>query len=304
MVRHRVEVALTLFYGPLVAATYLLIRHGGIGGSDGFVNFVFASAVGFAVHFVYSPRAMSQAIFDPKVSLRGLLFGVSQILILQAQAQGSTTYALTTALAGNFAVFLASSFLFKEKTGKGGWICGALAFGGCAINPKLLDLSTIGLLGGITQGIAALTTRSIMTRAGPARALRDAYHSVGVGLFYASLFGTLFLARKSEHASIADISLSGTLTILAAVLITQYSFFALYRSMPAHKASIVSLSRLPASLLLEAALFGASFSGIEILSTLTIAAGAVLLPFLNQALSDDTPDQVSSDAAPGGASAS
>ncbi len=277
---------LSTLYGPLVAATYIAIKHFELSGGNGSTLFTIASGLGFFAHFLLAPRSVLRALLRPKIMLRGLLFGLSQVFILQAQSTGSTTYALSAAVVGSSLVIAAAGLILKERISKGAFASGLLALSGCALNPAILGVSVLGVLGGVTQGVAAITTRSIVGAQKGKNVVLDTFLSVAVGLFCSMAFGALFLEPSQLTHLKANTHLLPILVVLSATLLTQYAFFALYRALPAHKASVVGLSRIPASLALEFLLVGSVYSTREIASALLVATGALALPFLERTKSE------------------
>lgn len=256
-------------YGGFVAGAYLLIR---VFGTQGGLNiFALSTAVAFVAHLLLWPRQTVAGLLDHKMVIRGVLYGLTQVLIFKAQAHGQTSAALVASTMGSVFGVILGRFFLGERLRGAALVAAGFCFTACFIDPLIIVKSYWGLAGGLIQGIGFVLARSLMLTG------KSPSQSISTGFCLASIVGFVTLFLSGEIASASQINLRNLVFITIVVVLIQYAFFQLYRALDSQRASMLLLSRIPWALALEFLLFGAVIAAAQLASSILIAFGALLL---------------------------
>lgn len=264
-----IKILYGLLYGGLVAGIYLFTR---LFGHNGGLNlFTLTVAIAFLLHLLVWPRLTLNGLKDRKMLLRGVFYGLTQVLILKAQANGHTSTALVASTMGSVFGVLFGRLLLKEKVT--GLALVALPF--CVVatllNPLVILSSYWGVLGGLIQGSGFVLARSLMIEHKGTR------ESISTGFGVGAIVGAIALAIDRDLASMWAIPSTTLLLTITFVLIIQYAFFYLYKILDSQRASMLLLSRIPWALGLEYTIFGIGIAVSQAISSSLILIGALLL---------------------------
>jgi drug/metabolite transporter (DMT)-like permease len=270
--QHSVTTARVLYgfaYGGIVASAYLFVR---LRGQDGGLGLFSAAAASvFLIHLALWPRLTLRGVLDRKMVLRGLLYGLTQVLIFKAMANGHTSTALVASTMGSvFGVILGRAVL-RERIDGLAVVAGAFCFAAVFLNPMLIAQSHWGVLGGLIQGTGFVLARSLMVEKKSRR------QSISTGFFVAALVGVVVLSLEGKTGTIFTTGAENLAIGIGIALVVQYAFFHLYKVLDAQRASMLTLSRIPWAFGLEYAIVGTALAGPKILAATLITMGAALL---------------------------
>ncbi len=258
-----------VIYGGILTFAYLFVRMHGHDG--GLALFAAAAACGWFLHLLIWPKHTLQGLLQPKMLLRGLLFGLTQVFIFKVQKAGLTSAALVSSTMGSvFGVLLGRIYL-KEKLK--GLSFGALGFSLAAvfINPALILSSYLGVIGGFIQGTGFVLARSLMLEAQSVR------QSIATGFFVSVLVAGVALLASGEAVQVLSVLPHDLFVTLLLVLTIQYAFFYLFRVLDAPRASMLTLSRIPWAVCLEWAILGVLAKPTQWAAAGLVGASSVLL---------------------------
>ena len=260
-----------LFYGGVVAFAYFFIRLRGH--NDGGLSlFALTCLVAFLLHVVLWPRQTLRGFADRKMFIRGLLFGITQVLIFKAQSHGHTSTALVASTLGSvFGVLLGRIFL-KERIQGFAAVAVVLCMVAVFMNPLLIVRAYWGVLGGFIQGTGFVLARALMLNK---KSMRQSI-STGLGMGLAVAVVALFV---SEHTlpGMGNAKYQDLLITTILLLVIQYGFFQLYKVLDTQRASILTLSRLPWIVAIEALFLGTVIAYQQMISATLIGCAALIL---------------------------
>lgn len=264
-----------IIYGGFVAGAYLFVK---LHGHDGGLSlFAAITGIAFILHLIVWPRITLQGLVDRKMLFRGLLYGVTQVLIFKAQRNGFTSTALVSSTMGSiFGVILGRTIL-KERVQGIGLLAVILCFAAVFINPILVIKSYWGVLGGLIQGSGFVLARSLMLNQ---KSIRQ---SISTG--FAIAFLVALAALNINHTApigFLSIRLFDILVALSILLIVQYGFFYLYKILDSQRASILTLSRLPWAFSLEHIILNSIIPMGQIVSCCLVAGASGVLVLESQ----------------------
>jgi drug/metabolite transporter (DMT)-like permease len=258
-----------LLYGALASGIYLVF---GRAAKDGGISMFAAVCVVLSViHVVAVPRRIGAALLDWRNWLRGVLFGVTQILLFRSQASGGTTTMMASAVVGTVAGMSLGRWILRERGTAADYIALALGLVGAMLDRQALVATALGAAGGAIQGITSVTVRSLMLNG------RNVSGAIGSGF----LIGAIVTCPFAGGISRMFFAPSGIQLGIAvfALFLLQYAYFWIYRLLDTQKAGIVSLSRVPWSMFLESEVLGRTLAGVQVLSSVIILIGAAISLF-------------------------
>lgn len=263
------KVAYGILYGGLVATAYLYARLKGHSG--GLTLFGAAGACIFLGHLFLFPRLILAGLRDPKMCFRGLLYGLTQVLIFKAQATGFTSTALIASVLGGIFGVILGRLALREKVEGLAFVAVICAFVAALMNPALLSKSYWGILGGLIQGTGFVLARSLML------ARKSIRQSISTGFAMAAFVSFAALTLDGLPPWKVTVGAGDLGVVIAIALLVQYGFFFLYKHLDSQRASILTLSRIPWAMTLEHWLVGAPILLQQAVSAALIALGSILL---------------------------
>lgn len=258
-------------YGGIVAGVYLLARV--LGQKGGLDLFTLSAVVIFLGHLIILPRRTLLGFTDWKMCVRGVLFGLTQVLIFKAQAAGQTSAALVASTMGSVCGVLLGRAFLKEQLQGLGVFAAFCCFGAAFASPKLILVSYWGVLGGLIQGAGFVLARSLMVER------KGAAESISTGFALGALIGLIALWSTGDLSTLAKVDPMNIVIVVTIALLIQYAFFYLYKILDAQRASMLLLSRIPWAIGLEHVLLGAAVLAEQLFSSALIALSAALLLF-------------------------
>lgn len=260
-----------LIYGALIATVYVFGRANTSDG--GIVLFGTVVTIAFLLHLVLWPRLTLQGLKNKNMLFRGLLYGTTQILILKAQANGYTSTAIVGSTMGSVFGVILGRLILKEKIQGIAVASVVLCFIAVFLNPILILQSGFGVLAGLTQGLGFVMARSLMLEKHSIR------QSISTGFFVSSVLTLGYLSTYSPLSAFTSIEPLSLLVVLILALVIQYGFFYLYKILDTQRASLLTLSRVPWSIVIEYLFLGAVLTTQQLLSGTLILLGSAFLIF-------------------------
>jgi drug/metabolite transporter (DMT)-like permease len=268
MIRPLAKVSFGLFYGAVIAGSYLVAK---LAGSNGGVNVVCVSSlILFLFHLLIWPKLTFVALTERENVLRAILFSVTQIFLFKAQSSGSTSSMLIAGIAGTIVGSVLGRLILKEVPD---WldvfaiIIGILAI---LIGNENLSNNLWALTGGIIQGVTAVVTRSLMRK----KASRRGCIASGFFFMFITMLIVLVVTRNTE--TIVALTMPGLTATIFVMLLAQYAFFQLYKLYDTQKAAVISLLRVPWAVVLELIVIGTVISTTKLISSAVIILAAAV----------------------------
>jgi drug/metabolite transporter (DMT)-like permease len=260
-----------ILYGAVIAIAYLFVK---IRGHDGgLALFAAASSVSFLLHLVISPLRTFRGLLDRQMLFRGLLYGLTQVLIFKAQASGNTSAALVASTMGSVFGVILGRLLLGERIQGIAVLAAALCFAAVLIYAPILLHSYWGMLGGLIQGTGFVLSRSLMVQK------KSIPQSISTGFFAASAVSLFALLASGSSLSALQVGIDNLVVTVTIAIVVQYAFFKLYKMMDAQRASLLTLSRIPWAIGLEHLLLGSTIVPTQLFSSALISTGSALLLF-------------------------
>ena len=272
---------LGLAYGALTASVYIWLKASGVSGGLG----LFTSGCGclFLMHLCATRPAQYRKIFEPKNILRGILFGLSQVCLLQSQVSHTTSVAFISAVAGSLTGSACGHFLLSERIRPMQLLGLTICIVALIIGQNGTAISFWAITGGVLQGLTATVARSIATRS------ENAYFPIASGCCFAALIGLLVLLFKGELNQLKDIAIGDVCISATAIMAVQYSFFYVLRKMDIQRASVFSLTRIPWAIVIERIFLGIPIILHSFEVGLLIILGSIISNFKPLVLENDRP---------------
>ena len=242
------RVAYGLAYGGIVAGAYLFARvRGQHGGLD---LLAWAGLVIFAAHVIVFPRLALRGVFRPKLVLRGVLYGLTQVLIFTAMSSGNTATALVASTTGSIFGVVLGRLILGERVR--GLALAAVFVSTAAVfqDPGLILGAGWGLLGGLIQGLGFVIVRSLMIDRESVRS------SISAEFFWAALVSAGALVWVGDAGTLFRVDWQDVAAAVFLAGVIQYAFFHLFKVLDSQRASMLTLSRIPWALAFEGVLLG------------------------------------------------
>jgi drug/metabolite transporter (DMT)-like permease len=256
-------------YGLLLAGTYFLMKRFSVGG--GLPVFCVATLLLFILHLGIFPGDTIRGIVTPSHLFRGILFGLTQICLLKAQAEASTATMLMLSAFGGIMGMVGGRLMLQERPTREDIIAGFLTVLGVAVTFDSLLVSFWGIIGGVVQGLTAVLVRGIIRSGDQKR------QAVAAGFFYGAITSGLALyvthVDWAQHLGVAWFPVIATAIVL---LLVQYAFFMLFELLDTQRASILVLSRIPGAMVLDTILLGVHWPLRQVASAVLIVLGVII----------------------------
>jgi len=258
-----------LSYGGIIAGSYLIAKLTGVkGGAD--VTCI-ASFILFIVHIVLWPKLTTLAFTDWRNSLRGFLYGITQIFLFMAQDQAPTSTMLIASIAGALAGAWIGRLILKEHPSWNEIVAMLVAVGGTMLGfSGHIEANIWALLGGLIQGVTGVAARSLMKSKVSRRG------AVGSGFFMLGVVMLVWLTVTKSMPPIANINSLGIIAVAIAAAASQYAFFQLYKIYSTQKATVFTLLRAPWGVALEGIFLGAGVGILKIISSVIVFLAALI----------------------------
>ena len=260
------KIAYGLAFGAIISVAYLFVK---LRGSDGGLDlFCLASVAIFIGHLIIWPKLTLAGIMDWKMMIRGLLYGLTQVLIFKSQAHGSTSTALIAATTGNVFGAILGRLILKEKLYGVALLAATICASAAFTNPNILIVSYWGLIGGFIQGLGFVLARSIMIEK---KSIRQ---SISTGFFFAAAISVAVLLLDQKGMTfLFNVRWNNVAFTVAIAVLVQYGFFYLFKILDSQRASLLALSRIPSAIGIESVLFGRLISVSQGVSAVLILIG-------------------------------
>ncbi len=251
-------------YGAVIVLSYLSIK--ALSGQNYLLYFTISCAVLalFTLPFLKLPF--------PKVSsgilVRGVLYAVTNFLMLASQNQGKVSSSLAAALIGTLVVSL-PSLLKPPYRAKNLLILSCIAVGVSLLMDQIV-LSYLAVISGLIQAITFTTAGKLMRT-----------HEMSIrwnliaGFTCVSVLGGV-VSFFTSLGDLSELKVVNLACIMAVILISQISFFQLYRNFSIETAGRFSLGRIPWSYVMEM-IYSASLAPVHtIIGVLVLSVGSFL----------------------------
>jgi drug/metabolite transporter (DMT)-like permease len=260
-----------IFYGAIVAAAYFLLKYFSHG-DGGLCLFAALSGLIFCIHFLIWPKPTLKGLLDRDACIRGVLYGLTQVMITKALKQGFTSTALVASTMGSVFGVLLGRLVLKEVIKGYALVGAAFCFIAVFLNPMLIFKSYWGVVGGLTQGLGFVLSRSLMLRE---KSIRQ---SISTGFLMSALVSLLAVALTEKNMNgFLSLKIMDVAILVAIAVMIQYGFFYLYKVLDSQRASLLTLSRLPWSMTFDYLILGSAFAFQKIIAACLIAAGSAFL---------------------------
>lgn len=264
-----------LVHGAILAFSYAVVKLFEFKGTT-FYLFI-ALLINLIALSIYKKIKKDKFVFEKDLVIKGMCFGTTQILIFYSLMISNVSNTMIIAFIGSLLASKLGHYFLKE-TFKPHEIVGYLfIFLGCTYHVIMSDfvfLSYIlSFLAGITQGITFFLTKKI--------SVSDVnfIDNLWCNLFWGSLLLGLWCFFTSSDIVISnfvEISFTSVLILTFIVFIAQLSLVFMMNSVSTHKGSILTLSRLPSSYVLDYLMFSNVFTTIELFTSIFILLGIII----------------------------
>ena len=255
---------LGIFYGAMIFSSYFLIK--------------ILTGDQFAHYFVMSSGLLTLGLIPftgfsiPKpfggILIRGFLYSTTNFLLLTAQSKGEVSSSLVASLMGVLLVSIPR--LIHPIRMKNIFILSSLLIGALLLREKI-QVSSLALIAGIIQALTFETASKIM---------RVHQHPIAWNLIagFASVFFTGLLVLPVIKAPLwyPDLEWRIIIQVASILLLSQISFFTLYRWHSTEAASRYSLGRIPWSYFIEFIFVGKTFELQTTIGALFLAISAFM----------------------------
>jgi len=271
MLKTFIKLSFGLFFGAIIAAAYLVLK---IAGTKGGMDMAcITSLILFVLHLLIWPKLTLNSFKEKQNWLRGFLFGITQVFLLNSQRYGSTSAMLVAGIAGALVGSFLGRLMLKEKPT---WLdIAAILIGvvGIIIGNENIQANTWAIAGGVIQGITSVVARSMMNKKLSRRG------AVSSGFFILSIVSAIALIIDHDIKSVTVLPLNSIIMVTIVSALAQYAFFQLYKFYDTQKAAVISLLRVPWAVVLELIVLGTVISSAKLISStiIIIAAAASLI---------------------------
>ncbi|MEW6057476.1 MAG: hypothetical protein AB1540_12765 [Bdellovibrionota bacterium] len=216
----------------------------------------------FTAHLMFFPRTVLSSLKNIAIVTRASLFGIAQILLLMAQVQTQTSYMFLSAIFGNLIAATIGSIMLNERLSLTTLLGIFIAACGMILNMSLLSLTYLAILGGIVQGLTIIISAKIASDKKAKTA-----GSVAIGFLFSAVISFIWISlESSSNESFQSLNWQKIYLLSSMLILAQYAFFFLYRIHSIQRGSLLSLSRIPASMTLETKLGSTLLESTEILA--------------------------------------
>ncbi len=258
-----------LSYGGIIAGTYLIAKlTGAKGGID--VACLGAFAV-FIVHLIIWPKLTMFAFKDWRNTLRGFLFGITQIFLFLAQRNAPTSTMLIASITGALAGAWFGRLILKEHPSRNEVLAMIIAVAGTLIGSYgHISASIWAIIGGLIQGFTGITARSLMKSKVSKRG------AIGSGFFMLGTICLAWLLITKTSSDLLVVNVWGIIGVGIAATCSQYAFFHLYKIYSTQKATVFTLLRAPWGVAIESVFLNSGVTALKVLSSIIVFAGAII----------------------------
>ncbi len=157
-----VRAGLLVFYGPLVASTYLMLKS--LGGLHPEVLLGAASALAAILVCLVVPRHSFIALKEKEILLRGLFFALAQVLLVSSFAKSNVASSLVAAMAGTVVAY----YLHRARDRQGKLSVSVALFavtaGGVGLLIFNVGFSPVAWIAGVLQGASFFLLKRITSK--------------------------------------------------------------------------------------------------------------------------------------------
>lgn len=264
-----------VFHGFLLATSYAFVKYFDFKGS--LIYLSYALLINCIILFLFSLFTKEKIIFSKTLTIKGVLFGITQLLIFQTLKHNGVANTMITAFIGSSVAVLLGQLFLNESFKKSEYPGYLVIIFGCVFyifNTTQINYSLVfAFIAGITQGATFFLTRKVSLNQ------INNINNIIYNMFFGSgviLLITAFQNTNIFYLSIKEINLKSIFALAFIVLVAQFSLVYLMKNFNTHKASLLTLSRLPFSFVLDVFVFSYSLSSSELITTIIIFSGIFL----------------------------
>ncbi len=268
-------IAFGLTHGVLIALIYFLFKI--LSGQSSIGVFAISGVILFGLHLPWRPAKLLAALTEPSLLIRGGLLGLTQILFFQAMLSGETSTVMVASSIGSMVAVVLGSIVLGERLSGRAFVAMAGALIGSFINPAILAITSLGILAGLVQGSSSLFTRMVAKKT--VLATREMVAAtVGVGSFVI----ILYLVTSNQLQLLKHFRWQDVLLFTFMLCTVQYSLYTMYQFIDTQRGAALTLSRIPAAILLEMLFLSKLPSPYQFASTVIIIASSILMILANK----------------------
>jgi drug/metabolite transporter (DMT)-like permease len=261
-----------IFHGLLVALAYFAYRS--YSTSSCVALFAIASLVCAAFNALVSKSTFTEILADKTILVRAVLFGFSNLFLFEALDSGLTSEVVFASSIGTAIGMVGAAILLSEKISGLGLLGVLLAVASALVNPETLKVNWLGIVGGLLQGSAAVSTRLLMK----SRASRIPV-TVTTSALTGGILATIWLALGSRTHLLFDQSTTGIIVGAISIVSVQYSVLYLYRILDAQRAGTLAMSRVPWSVGIDVLFRSLTPTPAAIFSAALVSLGMCMLSY-------------------------
>lgn len=257
---------IALSYGPIIAATYVLLKKVGNGRPD--LLLALSSLVSAAAIAGIFPKASFKALISRPILLRSVCFAGAQVLLVASLRSAEVSGALVAAMAGTVVAYVSHWFL-RRKTQAPSWFGWLISICGTILAVTSIRMAALPIMAGILQGFSFFLLKGITrTNIQPIATQFPIFLITG-------LLGALFNVPSG-------ITMPGVVAVAGVgfvLIIVQLYAYWINKVFAGTTASIIGGSRVPASLAIDHFFIGAHVSLNFFFGALLVLFGFALETF-------------------------
>jgi drug/metabolite transporter (DMT)-like permease len=268
--------ALAISNGILIAITYDLLKSFGMNvGLDIFVQGSMLCAICYvSISLIFR----KVPLFEFEFVIRGIILGLTQIFITIGLSKNSVSATVVSSTVGVLVGTLGGRMLLKEKIGHNQKLGFFIALSGAGLRLLNADFSLSAVIAGFLTGSNFVLTRKVMKNN------RKMVDVVFLTLLYSSLTAGLFLiAFGLGETVIAPVQWSKLIILVTLTLGIQFSTCLVNSLIDTQLSGVFSLSRIPASLAIDACRNLVSVDPRSFLGAFLILVGGSIVWFYKNA---------------------
>lgn len=272
---------LPFVYGILVSISYIIFKYIDLKG--GLYIFFASCSILLLVSICINPKKFLTALNNKFLNYRGLIFALSHIFIFIAQISGFTSDIIVSSISGSIIGTSLSHLLLKEKLTKSLILSSALCLLIWFIYPAIYYVKILGLVTGLLIASLMISSRYA------AKAENSIITILQISFLYGSILSFFSIICFYEVQTLSELSSQDILIATIILLSMQIFYIYMFKHVEASKASVLILSRVPASYLFEFLVFERTIPYYTLfLGTLIliISSSPILLSFFKPRISN------------------
>lgn len=268
-----------ILHGVLITVVYTIIKV--LDSNSNILSLGLSLLTGAII--IYPFLKNKKEIFSNILWMKGVMFGLTQVLIYETLIGTAVLNTMISSLFGGLVVTILGFIFLKERIKKFAYLGVLLSFIGGTVyllnHGNILNMSIFAIFAGILQGTTTTITRSNIKN-------KFTMNGIIFSNFFFGSFIIIFYSIFKDHQDMSSITINyySFLLLLSVVLIAQYSLFLMMKLSTTQLTSCLTLSRIPAGLTIDFFLFNKDIVFVDLVSVLIIIIGATLTIVMNERL--------------------